>query len=143
MNSFNHYAYGAIGAWLYAVVVGIDGDFEKPGFKHILLKPQPGGGLSFAKATYDSVHGRIESSWIVENGYLHWEVCVPPNTTATAFIPAQPGCTVTESGNTLGMAEGISSIQEGENTVICELGSGKYRFTVEPFSDKIKREEIS
>jgi hypothetical protein len=65
---------------------------------------------------------------------------VPPNTTATAFIPGGTGCTIKESGKSLGMTAGISSLQENDNNVVCVLGSGKYRFTVEPFSDKIMRE---
>lgn len=88
MNSFNHYAYGAIGAWLYSVVAGIDVDESKPGYEHIVLKPMPGGGLTHAKASLDSIRGRIESGWRIEDGTFIWEVVVPPNTTATAHLPS-------------------------------------------------------
>lgn len=87
MNSFNHYAYGAIGAWLYAVVAGIDVDEARPGYEHIILRPRPGGGLTYAKASLDSIRGRIESSWRIEDGVWSWEVLVPPNSTATAYLP--------------------------------------------------------
>ena len=140
MNSFNHYAYGSIGAWLYAVVAGIDADIQKPGFKHILLHPRPGGGLSFARAAYDSVYGSIESGWRIENDCLTWDVTVPANTTATAFIPTLPGSEVRESGQPLGAAEGISMVREETGEVICEIKSGKYRFTVEPFSINISHQ---
>ncbi len=88
MNSFNHYAYGAVGAWLYAAVAGIELDPENPGYRHILLRPHPGEGLSWARAELESVYGKIVSDWRVEDGRFHWTVVVPPNATATAFMPA-------------------------------------------------------
>ena len=63
MNSFNHYAYGAIGDWLYQVVAGIEIDPNVPGYKRVLIQPQPGGGLTYASASFDSLYGRIESKW--------------------------------------------------------------------------------
>ena len=68
MNSFNHYAYGAIGAWMYAVVGGIDLDPDQPGYKHIIMHPQPGGGLTYAKAELHSMYGIIRSAWTLQNG---------------------------------------------------------------------------
>ena len=96
MNSFNHYAYGAIGAWLYQVVAGIDADPERPGYKHILLRPRPGGRLTWARAVFDSLYGRIESAWRIEGGRFLWEVVVPPNTTATACLPPESGGEIRE-----------------------------------------------
>ncbi|MDP2982998.1 MAG: family 78 glycoside hydrolase catalytic domain [Candidatus Latescibacter sp.] len=63
MNSFNHYSLGSVGEWLYSSVAGIDLDPEKPGFKHIIIRPVPGGGLTYARARYQSIHGLIQSSW--------------------------------------------------------------------------------
>jgi alpha-L-rhamnosidase len=95
MNSFNHYAYGAIGAWLYAVVAGIDADPAQPGYKHILFHPQPGGGLTSAKATLISMYGLIVSDWRIENGQFEWDIVVPPNTTAAVYLPGEAtGCEV-------------------------------------------------
>ena len=85
MNSFNHYAYGSIGAWLYQTVAGLEPGL--PGYKHILLKPQPGGGLSWARASLASPYGQIAVSWRLENETLKLEVTVPPNTTATLTLP--------------------------------------------------------
>ena len=87
MNSFNHYAYGAVGDWLYAVVAGIEADPEKPGYKHIIFRPRPGGGLTSARAELESPHGLIRSAWSIEGGRFRWEIVVPPNTTATVFVP--------------------------------------------------------
>lgn len=90
MNSFNHYAYGAIGEWLFATVAGIDLDPAEPGFGHILLQPQPGGGLTWARGELRSRHGRIACGWTVEGGTLRVEAEVPPNTRATLRLPGQP-----------------------------------------------------
>ena len=88
MNSFNHYAYGAIGDWLYRVVAGIQPDPAQPGYRHILLRPRPGGRLTWAKASYESAYGPIASGWKRTEGGLEWEVSVPPNTTATRSFRA-------------------------------------------------------
>jgi alpha-L-rhamnosidase len=83
MNSFNHYAYGAIGAWMYAKVAGIELDENEAAYKHIVFKPQPGGQLTEVRAALESVHGRIESSWHVQDQRFTWKIVVPPNTRAT------------------------------------------------------------
>ena len=87
MNSFNHYAYGAIGQWMYETVAGITLDPDQPGYKHIHFKPEPGGGLTWAKAQLESVHGRIESSWRIEDNQFSLDIQLPPNTTGTVQLP--------------------------------------------------------
>ena len=88
MNSFNHYAYGAIGAWLYQTVAGIEIDPDKPGYKHILIAPQPGGGLTHAMGKIDSVYGEIVSRWQIDDaGVFTLDVTIPANTTATVTLP--------------------------------------------------------
>ena len=81
MNSFNHYAYGAVGAWMYAVIGGIDLDPEQPGYKHILMHPQPGGGLTYAKTGLHSMYGFIRSEWTLQNDTFDWHIKVPVNST--------------------------------------------------------------
>jgi alpha-L-rhamnosidase len=98
MNSFNHYAYGAIGAWLYAVVAGIDADPARPGYKHILFHPHPGGGLTSAKATLNSMYGLIVSDWRIEKGKFEWDIVIPPNTTATVILPGEATGREVEAG---------------------------------------------
>ncbi len=85
MNSFNHYAYGAIGSWLYERVAGID--VGAPGYKQIRMAPTPGEGITWVKASLESVHGRIESSWRIEDGRFTWDVLVPANATAIVSPP--------------------------------------------------------
>jgi alpha-L-rhamnosidase len=88
MNSFNHYAYGAIGEWMYATVAGIDLDPERPGYKHIIIRPQPGGDLTHASARLHSPYGLIESAWKLDGaGGFTLKVTIPANTTATVQLP--------------------------------------------------------
>jgi len=87
MNSFNHYAYGAIGYWMYSVVAGIGIDEEHPGYKHIVIAPRPGGGLTFAKASVESVYGKVASGWEVRGGRFVLKVEIPANATATVKLP--------------------------------------------------------
>ncbi len=87
MNSFNHYAYGAIGDWLYHVVAGIQLDPEVPGYAQFILAPRPIAGLGFARAHLESPHGRIESEWHLEGETLRYRFVVPANTSAQIRLP--------------------------------------------------------
>lgn len=130
MNSFNHYAYGAIGDWLYQVVAGIDVDPEAPGYKRILIQPQPGGGLTYAKAGFDSLYGRVETHWKLDNGVFQLDVTIPPNSEGVVRLPTSAAETITEQGQPVEQVAGISEIwAEGETMVLC-IGSGRYHFAV-------------
>lgn len=129
MNSFNHYAYGAIGAWLYATVAGVDVDEAQPGYKHIVLRPTPGGELTSVKGTLESMHGLIVSAWTSAPGKFEWEVIVPPNTTATARFPVPAGARITEGGRPLARAAGVKLAKGAADAPVCELVAGHYRFT--------------
>jgi alpha-L-rhamnosidase len=87
MNSFNHYAYGAVGNWLYSVVAGIQADPQNPGYRHFYLRPQPGGGLTRARAELDCPYGKIVSEWRIEQSEFIWRIVIPPNTSATVTLP--------------------------------------------------------
>ncbi len=127
MNSFNHYAYGACVEWLYRTVLGIDA--AAPGFSVISLKPEPGGGLTWAKGSYDSLRGTVMSSWTVTGGTFAWTVTIPPNTSAIARIAAADPAQVLEQGHALGLATGVSVLPAGGGEVLLQLGSGTYWFT--------------
>jgi alpha-L-rhamnosidase len=88
MNSFNHYAYGAIGEWMYSVVAGLRIDEKRPGYKHILVEPRPGGGLTHAAASVESVYGSVSSGWEIADGKIKLKVKVPANATATVKMPS-------------------------------------------------------
>src|SRR5438093_439311 len=87
MNSFNHYAYGAVGAWLYNTVAGIEIDPERPGYKHVLIRPQPGGGLTQVRAGLNTRYGTVASAWELGDRQFTLEVTIPPNASATASLP--------------------------------------------------------
>lgn len=89
MNSYNHYSYGAIGDWMYRHIAGIQP--SSAGYKKIVIKPVPGGGLSWAKAFYNCPYGRIESEWKLTGGTIELAVTIPPNTTADVFVPDAKG----------------------------------------------------
>lgn len=87
MNSFNHYAYGAIGQWMVETIAGLAPDPDHPGYKHFFIRPQPGGGLTWATADLLTVHGPAGSSWQVEGDGLIMEAIVPEETSATVVFP--------------------------------------------------------
>jgi alpha-L-rhamnosidase len=117
MNSFNHYAYGAIGAWLYNTVAGIELDPAQPGYKHSILSPHPGGGLTHAMGKIRTYYGELVSQWKADNGKFEWTVIVPPNTTATLCLPAQEGQKITLNG-------------KATNGTTHDVEAGKYHFVV-------------
>ena len=86
MNSFNHYAYGAVCDWLFGGVAGINPDPENPGYRHILFHPYPDRRLSYARAALESRHGRIESGWQVEGDRIRFTFLVPEGCTATVTV---------------------------------------------------------
>jgi alpha-L-rhamnosidase len=90
MNSFNHYAYGAVGAWMVSAVAGLEIDPLEPGYRHIRFKPRPGGTLTHAKASLETLHGRVAIAWRIEEGELRLELEVPLGTRATLDLP--PAC---------------------------------------------------
>lgn len=128
MNSFNHYAYGAIGEWLYRVVAGLNVDPAEPGYKHVLVQPQPGGGFTHARAALNTMYGEAASGWAFAEGQFSLEVTVPPNTHATVRLPHATLAGVTESGQALDVASGITRAAQDGEAVVVEVGSGRYRF---------------
>jgi alpha-L-rhamnosidase len=129
MNSFNHYAYGAIGDWMYRVVAGIEIDPERPGYKHVLIQPRPGGGLSSVRASLNSMYGAVGSHWEFVDDRFSLRVRIPPNTRATIRLPGAVLEEVFESGRPVGSVEGINSAVQVDDAVLVESGSGNYVFT--------------
>jgi alpha-L-rhamnosidase len=129
MNSYNHYAYGAIGDWMYRVVAGIQIDQMQPGYKHIAIQPHPGGGLSSAKASLQSMYGRIAAGWEIAEGKLTLKIEVPANTTATVRLPNAKLEQAREAGKPLGGGRtDITNVRQAGDAVVLEVGSGIYLF---------------
>ena len=128
MNSFNHYAFGSVGEWMYENIAGIALDPTEVAYKRIIIRPRPGGGLTYASGRYDSVYGRIASSWRMANGKLGMNVTVPANTTATVYVPTSDQAKVTESGKPAKRAVGVKLLRYEKGAAIYSVGSGSYRF---------------
>jgi len=129
MNSFNHYAYGAIGDWLYERVAGLNSDEEQPGYKHIIIKPNIESCLTHASTSHLSMYGMIQSGWrLSENGQVEVTVMVPPNTSATVELPAAKVEHIYESGVALAATVGVEHYEQEEGLVRIRVGSGRYQF---------------
>ncbi|MCJ8209233.1 glycoside hydrolase family 78 protein [Mucilaginibacter sp. RS28] len=89
MNSFNHYAYGAIGDWMYKNIAGIQA--AEPGYKKIIIKPVIGGKLNWAEGSYNCVYGKISSRWEIKGDQLVMDVTIPSGTTADIYVPDASG----------------------------------------------------
>jgi alpha-L-rhamnosidase len=120
MNSFNHYAYGAIGDWMYRVTAGLE--IGQVAYKHILIQPQPTSKLNYAKATFQSSYGEIVSGWERQGDKIKLTVKIPANTTATVRLPTQNANGIREGGNP------VSNAKVTAKGVEMELGSGEYVF---------------
>lgn len=121
MTSFNHYAYGAVGDWMYRTIVGIDTEeADGAGYKQITIKPQIGGDLAYAKGSLETNYGLLSSAWKIENDKLIFDVEIPVNTTATIEFPTEKIETITEGKMNL-KAKSKSA----------RFGSGKYHFEMQ------------
>ena len=128
MNSFNHYAYGAIGDWMYRVMVGLDTYEDGVGYKHIRIQPHIGGGFTNAAASLQTYYGLLSNSWKIDNGKIIMEVEIPANSTATVYIPAAGVEAVTENNTILSSVKDITVTGTENGYVVVKLGSGKYHF---------------
>lgn len=89
MNSFNHYAYGAVCSWIWKTACGIAADPAKPGFKHIIMSPVPDKRLGFLKGEYKSTAGLITSEWKYEGDKWIWDFTIPEGATASVTVPGE------------------------------------------------------
>jgi alpha-L-rhamnosidase len=128
MNSFNHYAIGSVGEWLYKHILGINPDEENPGYHHFIIQPQPGGSLTWAKGAYHSIMGEISVSWRKDDMGFTLDLEIPVNTTATVILP--PGKIVQESGSPVGKIKNIKEIGVVRSASRLLVPSGHYSFLV-------------
>jgi alpha-L-rhamnosidase len=130
MNSFNHYAFGAVAEWLISAVAGIAPDPAAPGMRTVVLAPLLLPGLDHARAWLQTPWGRVESAWRRKVKGFVWDVTVPANTQATARIPAEAVDAVREGGVALDRAAGVRVVGSSKGITVCALGAGQYRFAV-------------
>jgi len=129
MNSFNHYAYGSVGAWMVSMIGGLDFDPEYPGYRHILMKPLPDIELDFASVEYQTPYGKVVSRWQKDDRHCwKWQVTIPPSTCATVWLPEAVGKEVLESGVPLPAVEMIEWLGEEGDAVKIRIPAGNYEF---------------
>ena len=126
MNSFNHYAFGAVGEWMYRHILGIQPDFQYPGFTHFILKPLPGGSLTWAKGSYHSISGQIEADWKKTSQNFEYRISIPANTSATIHLPGQSSNSVLINGKKISDYLEEDEIDHRDQHTIFKLGSGSY-----------------
>ncbi|MFD2215716.1 alpha-L-rhamnosidase [Metabacillus endolithicus] len=129
MNSFNHYAYGSIGNWLYTDVAGLSMDNATPAFKRIRIQPKfAGTEFTHAKAVYESMYGKVVSSWSLTQDDVEINIEIPPNTTAEILLPFASISDVLESNLLLADSQSIYNYKENFEGVCVSVGSGRYHF---------------
>ncbi|WP_326614199.1 glycoside hydrolase family 78 protein [Streptomyces scopuliridis] len=130
MNSFNHYAYGSVGEWMYANIAGIAPG--GPGFRKILVRPRPGGGVTEAEGRYDSLYGPVTTHWKTDSDGFRLTVSVPANTTAEVWIPeggTSPGASA-KGGADVRHAT-ATFLRREDGCAVFTAGSGRHHFTAE------------
>ena len=119
---------GNLEAWMYQTLGGINYDPENPGFHHIILRPRPVGDLTFVEASHRSMFGAIISNWKREGGAFLWTIAVPPNTTATVYVPSKDASAVTEGNQPANQAQGVRFLRMEGGSAVYSVGSGTYAF---------------
>lgn len=127
VSSHNHPAFGAVGGWFYSGIGGINLDPSTSGFKKIVIRPAIVGGLTWANVEHETVYGPVRCSWR-RGEKLEMNVSVPPNTTATVFVPASNPDVVNESGKPVREADGVRFLRTEGGYAVFAIGSGTYRF---------------
>lgn len=127
-SSQNHCMLGHAEEWFYTDLAGIQPDPAQPGFGCVIIAPQPVGDLTWVKASYDSIRGRIVSEWEKKNGQFKLHLVIPANVTATVFLPAASADTITESSHALDKAVGVRLLRVEKGRAVLAVESGNYRF---------------
>lgn len=123
---------GNFEAWCYQTLAGINYDPDQPGFKHVILKPEPMEDLKFVKGSFKSLYGLIKSEWNIESGKFNWDFSIPPNTSATIYVPSSYLNNMFLNGKHLDKEEVMEVINENKyskNRIKIKLGSGDYKFS--------------
>jgi alpha-L-rhamnosidase len=124
MNSYNHYAFGSVIAWVYRYAAGIETMPDAAGFKEIVIHPHLDSRMTSARAEYHSIYGKIVSDWKgTAQGPFSLNVTIPANTSARVFLPVISGAQITEDGKAI-------DTQPQNASYIVPIGSGSYHFEV-------------
>jgi len=130
MNSFNHYAYGAIGDWMYRTMVGLDTYDDGAGYQHIKIEPHFGGNFTNVSAKLDTYYGTVSSGWKLSADSIQVDALIPANTHATVILPASSRNEITENGKPLSDDIKTGPSDNFNSSIRIEIGSGKYHFEI-------------
>jgi alpha-L-rhamnosidase len=130
MNSHNHPMMGSVGSWFYKYVLGIQSDFDHPGFGQFTIKPHILKNLTFAEGELNTVKGVIKSAWKKNAGNLSLRISIPANTKAIVYVPATSKKAVTENGKKISEIKELRLLREENGYVVLEAGSGNYQFNI-------------
>ena len=130
MNSFNHYAQGSFGHWMYRNIAGIRPDPEAPGFGHFVIRPVPGSGLTSGSGVFRSVRGVIAAEWKSHEQEFVLLVTIPVNATACVHVPCSPGSEIFEGGYPVREVKDLEFTGHASGYSVFRAGSGDYSFSV-------------
>ena len=130
MNSYNHWAFGSVGEWVWRHLAGINPVDEQPAYKHFVIRPRPGRKIDWVRGSYDSIRGTIATDWELAGDRFTLKVTVPANTTATVYVPAEDAADVSESGGPAIEAEGVEFMTMEDGSAVFNVDSGSYVFDV-------------
>jgi len=132
MNSFNHYAFGAVGDWMYQNIGGLDVDPAGPGYRRSRIAPRPGASLTSASASLETVYGTLSSAWRLDGQRFILDITIPANTTAEVTLWDTRIGSVREGGVSLNARDGVRGVRQRGKDVVVDVGSGRYSFAVTP-----------
>src|ERR1017187_10566664 len=127
-SSHNHFMLGQITEWFYKALAGIDVDPAGPGFKRIILRPQPVGDLTWVEASYESIHGSISVRWERDGERFVLKATIPANTTATVYLPTRDSVVVQEGGMPAEQRPGVKFLRREGDRAVFAIESGSYAF---------------
>ena len=129
MNSFNHYALGSVGEWLYRYVLGIDQRPGTAGFGDLVLRPHPGGSLEAASGSYQSVRGPVRAGWERSGGRLTYQVELPANVRASVHVPSADAAAVRDAAGRSPQLVGPFPGLLGAGEAVFHVGPGRHEFS--------------
>jgi alpha-L-rhamnosidase len=129
MNSFNHWAFGAVGEWIWRNLAGLNPDDSQPGWSRFTIAPRPLGGVTWANSCYTSIRGPIVTRWKLESDKFILHVSIPANTTATVVLPSAAAEEVREGGKRLTRVKGVRVLSAPDEMVRLQVQSGSYDFS--------------
>jgi alpha-L-rhamnosidase len=129
MNSHNHLMLvGDLITWLYEDLAGIAPDPVEPGFKRLVMRPHPVAGLEFCKASHETLYGPVASEWKRDGANFSWKIVLPPNTTATVYVPTADAKKVEEGRGPAAHAPGVRFLRSEPGRAVYAIQSGTYQF---------------